>query len=239
MCHSTTRRDGCFTGRAAGEENKRWYKVVWPSETQHPLFPPGTCSPPKVTDPFHSPFPLNRLPPPPWTERPGGVRSARHLLIPGRFRVVDSPPTSLFLDSPGIQVASLGLWAPGSSPHPLIIPRTLAEPVPRSPTPHRAPSPARSFGVGLKFKIKFKSALAGLRPCVQLPSLRALVELEDPLGQRAWTLLDPTSSPQEPGSGEQPRLDRARSLEPQRAARYTSKEQGNAGDWDPSPGRPS
>lgn len=91
----------------------------------------------------------------------------------------------------------------------------------------------------MKFKIKFKSALAGLRPCAQLLSLRALVELEDPLGQRASTLLDPTSSPQEPSSGEQRRLDRARSLEPQRAATYTSKKQENAGDWDPSPGCPS
>lgn len=51
---------------------------------------------PKITDPsLHSPSSLYCMSPPPWAERPGGVRSAWHLSIPGRFRVVDSPPTSL------------------------------------------------------------------------------------------------------------------------------------------------
>lgn len=41
----------------------------------------------------------------------------------------------------------------------------------------------------MKIKIKFKSALAGLRPCAQLSSLRALAELKDPpLGRVGATL---------------------------------------------------
>lgn len=54
------------------------------------------------------------------------------------------------------------------------------------PILYRTPSPASSFVIGLKIKIRFKSALAGLRPCAQLPSLRALAELKDPPLGREW-----------------------------------------------------
>lgn len=205
----------------------------------HSLFPPGTCSPPKVTDLVHSPFPLNRLPPPPWTERPGGVRSARHLPIPGRFRVVDSPPTSLFLDSPGIEVAPLGLWAPSSSSHPLIIPRTLAEPVAWFPTPYRAPSPARGFGVGLKFKNQVqerprraKALRAASEPPCACGAKRTLwAESLDSFGPHLLTPRARLRGAAQTRQGQEPGATRA--------AKYTSKEQGTAGDWDPSPGSPS
>lgn len=168
------------------------------------------------------------------------MRSARYLPIPGRFRVVDSlTPTSLFLDFPGIQVAPLGLWVPGSSPHPPHYSqntgrsgRLVSHSLPR-------PFPSQELWRWVEILNQVQERPRRAKALCAASEPPCACGARGPLGQRALTLLDPTSSPQEPSSGEQRRLDRARSLEPQRAAKYTSKEQENAGYWDPSPERPS
>lgn len=124
---------------------------------------------PKVTDPHHSPSSLHCMSPPPWAERPGGVRSAWHLPIPGRFRVVDFPPTSLCVCCVCVcggelmcvlRGSKLPFW--GCPPHPSHGSGNT-DGAGWYPIPYRAPSPGGSFGLGLKIKIRFKSALAGLR----------------------------------------------------------------------------
>ncbi|MEJ1281731.1 hypothetical protein NN561_012681 [Cricetulus griseus] len=98
------------------------------------------------------------------------------------------------------------------------------------------------FGVGLKFKIKFKSALAGLRPYAQLPSLPCACGDGGPLRQSGRDPFGPhllARAPKETGSGSRAEEDWERRLEPQRAAKCT--QQGASRCWGrgPSPELPS